>query len=59
MRPQYQIFFKELCERGLGEKIHKEMVKRYLGEPLLEHVRQTTTAIPAREKAAKTGLTNL
>ena len=47
-------FFKEFCQKGLSEKVHEETIKRYLGEPLLEHVSRDATAIPAREKAAKT-----
>ena len=41
--------FKEFCQKGLSEKVHEETIKRYLGEPLLEHVSRDATAIPARE----------
>ena len=35
-------------QKGLSEKVHEETIKRYLGEPLLEHVSRDAIAIPAK-----------
>ena len=45
--------FAEFAKGNLGEVLHKAMVKNYCGKKLAGHISRDSTAIKAREKAAK------
>jgi hypothetical protein len=44
--------FKEFAERGLGEKVHPELVTQWVNPELVGHISWDATAIQGREKPA-------
>jgi len=51
--PTFSRAFAEFASSGLPQRIHEGIVKKYLGEKLVGHISRDSTAIDAREKAAK------
>ena len=45
--------FAEFSESRLPERIHRALIEQHLGEQLIGHISRDSTAINAREKAAK------